>query len=79
MQGKFAVLQLEEMNLLDIINKGSPKFSLNVLDRELFLFFLLHEIIISVKWDPRESNDFADDISKWLIPDDSFICRSFRI
>jgi hypothetical protein len=76
-KGKFVVLQVDAMNLLGIINRGSPKLPLNVLARELFWFCLLHKITISVEWVPRESNAFADEISKMLIPDDWSISRSF--
>ena len=67
------------MNLLGIINRGSPKLPLNMLDRELFWFCLLHKITISVEWVPRESNAFDDEFSKMLIPDDwSFCCSYFN-
>ena len=69
-KGEFIVLQVDAMNLLGIINRGSPKLPLNILARELFWFCLLHKITISVEWVPRESNAFADEISKMLIPDD---------
>jgi hypothetical protein len=35
-KGKFVVLQVDAMNLLGIINRGSPKLPLNTLARELF-------------------------------------------
>ena len=75
-KGKFVVLQVDVMNLLGIINRGSPKLPFNVLARELFWFCLLHRITISVEWVPRETNMFADEISKMLIPDDWSICTS---
>ena len=69
------MVQVDAMNLLGIINRGSPKLPLNVLARELFWFCLEHKITISVEWVPREDNAFAVDISKMLIPDDWSICR----
>jgi len=57
--GKFVVLQADAMNLLGIVNRGSPKLSLNALTRELFWFCLQHTIIISIEWVPREANAFA--------------------
>ncbi len=74
MKGKFAVLQVDAMNLLGIINRESPRLPLNVLARELFWFCLLQLITISVEWIPRESNAFADEISKMLIPAEWSIC-----
>jgi putative effector of murein hydrolase LrgA (UPF0299 family) len=65
------------MNLLGIINRGSPKLPLNILARELFWVCLLHKITISVEWAPRGSNTLADEISNMLIPDDWSICRSY--
>ncbi len=64
------------MNLLGIVNRRSPKLALHVLARELFWFGLLHKIIISADWVPREYNDFADDISNMLIHDVWSICHS---
>jgi hypothetical protein len=58
------------MNLLGIINRGSPRLALNVLARELFWFCLSHKIVLTIEWVPRENNTLADDIFKWLIPDD---------
>ncbi len=71
--GKSVVLQVDAMNLLGIINIGIPKLRLNVLARKMFWFCILHKINISVEWVPRESNAFADEISKILIPE---ICRT---
>jgi hypothetical protein len=76
-KNKFVVLQVDAMNLLGIINRGSPSLPLNVLARELFWFCLSHKITISVEWVPRELNAFADEVSKLLIPDDWSICRSY--
>ncbi len=70
-------LQVDAMNMLGINNRGSPKFPLNVLARELIWFCLLHKIMISVEWVPREANAFADEISKTSIPDDWSICTSY--
>jgi hypothetical protein len=66
------------MNLRGVINRGSPKLPLNVLAREIFWFCLANKIVISVEWVPRESNAFADEISKWLIPHDWLLCIFFR-
>jgi hypothetical protein len=74
---KFAVLQVDAMNLLGNINRGSPKLPLDVLARELFWFCLLHKITISVEWIPREANMFAVEISKMSIPDDWSNCTSY--
>ena len=58
------VVQIDAMNLLGIVNKGSPKLALNTLAGELFWFCLSHKIVLSIEWVPRESNTFTDDISK---------------
>jgi hypothetical protein len=71
------VVQVDAMNFLGIVNRGSPSLSLNVLARELFWFCLSHKIVLSIEWVPKESNTLADDISKWLIPDDFSISRYY--
>ena len=76
-KGKMVVVQVDAMNILGIFNRGSPRLALNVLARELFGFCLLHKIVLSTEWVPKESNAFADDISKWLIPDDFSISRHY--
>jgi hypothetical protein len=68
---------VDAMNLLGIINRGSPKLPLKVLAQEQFWFCFLHKIIISVVWVPQESNAFADEIPKMLISDDWSICYSY--
>ena len=62
------MLHVDAANLLGTVNRESPKLIINELARELFWFCLRHRITISVEWVPREENDFADDISKMLIP-----------
>jgi hypothetical protein len=74
---KLAVAQVDAMNLLGIVNRGSPSLALNNLAREVFLLCLSHKITNLVEWVPREINAFADDISKWLIPDDHSISRPY--
>jgi hypothetical protein len=65
------------MNLLGIVNRGSSKLPLNTLARELFWFCLKFNIRLIIEWVPREENTMADEISKWLIPDDSSISRDY--
>jgi len=65
------------MHLLGVINRGSPKLSLNALARKLSWFCLQQRIIISDEWVPREANAFAYEISKCLTPDESSISRPF--
>jgi hypothetical protein len=50
---KFVVLQTDAMNLLGIINRGSPKLPLNVLARELFWFCLEFKIRTVIEWVPE--------------------------
>ncbi len=38
--------------------------------RELFRFCLEFKIRIIIAWVPQEENAIADEISKWLVPDD---------
>ena len=47
-EGKFVVLQVDAANLLEIVNRGSPKLIINELERELFWFCLRHKITVSV-------------------------------
>ena len=70
-----AVVQVDAMNLLGIGNRGSLSLALNTLARELFWLCLSHKIPFLVGWVPSEIDVFADDISKWLIPDDYSISR----
>jgi len=65
--GKLVGVQVDAQNLLGIINRGSTKFAINKLARELFCFGLVNGITPSVEWVPREENAFADDWSKLLI------------
>ena len=69
-KGKLVAVQIDAMNLLGIVIRGSPKLALSTLARELFWFCLSYTIVLLIEWVPRESNSFADDISMWLIPDD---------
>ena len=73
------VVQYDAMKLLGIGYRGSPKVALKTLARELFWLCLSHKLIILVEWVPREINAFADEISKWLIPDDYSISRPYFI
>jgi hypothetical protein len=72
---KLFVLQTDAMDLLGVINHGSSKIPLNDSARELFWFFFKFKIRIVIDWAPREENAIANEISKWLIPDDSSISR----
>ena len=76
-EGRLVVLQVDAMNLLGIINRGSRRLALNVLARDLFWFCLRHKITLAVEWVPREVNSVADDISKLLIPDDWMLSREY--
>ena len=76
-KNKLAVVQVNAMNLLGIVNRGSPKLAFNSLAREYFWLFLSHEITILVKWVPREIHAFADGIFKWLIPNNYYISRPY--
>jgi hypothetical protein len=77
MQRKFVVLQTGAMSLLGIVNRGSSKLPLNDLAREFFWFCLEFKIGLTIEWVPREENAIADEISKWLIPDDSSISQGY--
>ena len=76
-EGRLVVLQVDAMNLLGVINRGSRRLALNELARDLFWFCLRHEITLSVEWVPREENSLADDISKLLIPDDWMLSKKY--
>ena len=77
-EGRFLVLQVDAQNLLGIVNRGSLKLNINELVREIFWLCLRHRITITyVELVPREENDFADDVSKMLIPEDSMLSRRF--
>ena len=67
------------MNLLGIVNRGSPRLALNTLARELIWLCLSHKLVLSIEWVLRKSNTFAYDISKWLIPDDSISRHYFAM
>ena len=77
-KNKLVVVQVDAMNLLDIVNRGSPSLALDTLARELFWLCLPQKNTILVEWVvPREINAFADDIYKWLIPDDYSMSRPY--
>ena len=69
------ILQVDALNLLGIVNRGSPRLKLDALAREFFWFGLKHRITFNVEWVPREENTLADELSKLLIPDDSMLSR----
>jgi len=64
------VFQVDNLNLLSIVNRGSRKLPLNELARDLFWFCLRSRIQLRVEWVPREENQAADDISKMALADD---------
>ena len=76
-KNKLVVVQVDAMNLLGIVNRGSPNLALNTLARELFWLCLSHKITILFELVPKEINAFADEIFKWLIPDDYSISRPY--
>ena len=73
------VLQVDAMNLMGIVNIGSPMLAINELSRELLWFCLRHKITTSVELVPREENAFADVISNILIPEDYMLSRGFSV
>jgi len=70
-------VQVVAQNLLGIINRCSNKLAINKLARDLFWFGLVNGMTLSVEWVPREDNDFADELSKLLIPDDWRLAPKF--
>ena len=76
-EGRFVVLQVDAVNLLGIINRGSPKLIIDELARELCWFCFRLRITATMESVPREENAFADNISKMLIPKDLMISREF--
>ena len=73
------MVQVDAVNLLGIVNRGSPRLAFNTLARDFFGLCRSHKITILVKWIPREVNAFADGISKWLIPDAYSVSRPYFI
>ena len=71
------VVQVDAQNLLGINNRGSSKLAINKLARDLFWFGLVYAMTLSVEWVPREENNFADELSKLLIPDDWRLAPKF--
>ena len=67
---RLVVLQVDAQNLLWVIIRGIMTLPLNLMATDLFWFCLKHRITVSVEWVPRELNAWADEISKFLIPDD---------
>jgi len=76
-EGRFMVLHVDAANLLGLVNRESPKLSINELARELCWFCPRHRIATYVEWVHREENACADDISEKLIPEDSMLPRRF--
>ncbi len=73
--GKFVVFQDDAQTLLGVVNRGSPRLILNELARELFWFSLERRIVILVEWVPRGENSLADELSKFIIPNDWMLQR----
>jgi len=44
--GKLVLFQVDAQNLLGLVNRGSPRLSLNEIARELYWFCLEHRIVI---------------------------------
>jgi hypothetical protein len=62
---------MDAQNLLEIVNRGSPRLKLmNALARDLFWFGLEHRITLNAEWVPRRESTFEDELLKLLIPDD---------
>ena len=56
--------------MLVITNRGSAKLHINVVARELFWLCVERDITLNVEWVPRKLYSMADEISKFLIPND---------
>ncbi len=67
---KSVLFQVDAQNLLSVVNRGSPRLSLQKLARELLWFFLERQIVLMAEWVPREENSLTDELSKLIIPDD---------
>lgn len=65
LEGKRVLVLSDSTNAVAIIDHGSSKPSLNALAVEIYHFCLMHCIILTVKWVPREQNSAADSVSKW--------------
>jgi hypothetical protein len=76
-EGKFVVFRVDAHNLLVVVNHGIPRPRLNALARKLFWFCLERSTTITVEWVPREENALADELSKFVIPEDWMLGRSF--
>ena len=59
----------DNKNVSTIINKGSPKDHLQSLTLDIFCLSLRHDIKLISSWIPREENQEADDISKFVDSD----------
>jgi hypothetical protein len=58
-------------------NQGNNKLAITKLARDLFWFGLVNGITLSVEWVPREGNALADELTKFLIPDDLMVAPKF--
>ena len=76
-EGRFVALCVDAAIILEIVNWGRPKLTINELARELFWFYLRDRITTYAEWVPREENAFAADISKMIIAEDSMLSRRF--
>jgi len=48
-EGRLVILQVDAMNLLGIVNRGSPRLAINELASEIFWFCVRHRITTSVE------------------------------
>lgn len=69
-RNSLTVCQVDNLNLLSIVNRGSRVLPLNTLARDLFWFCAANGINLRVEWVPREDNELADAASRLTVPDD---------
>ena len=66
----YVVFQVDNLNILSVVNKGSRSLPLNALARELFWYCLEQGVQLRLEWAPRDLNQAADAISKMALPND---------
>ena len=69
-RNSFVVYQVDSMNLLSIVNRGSRSEPINLVARDLYWYCLSNGITLQLEWVPRDQNQIADAISKMYVLDD---------
>jgi hypothetical protein len=70
LQGKAVTLLTDSQNCAHIVRHGSSKADLQRLALDIFTWCRRYGVLLRVLWVPRNENEAADELSKWVDGDD---------